>query len=188
MGVPCPWTRVGVPILGVLQYTLPFFADHHLLWFCRKYCQQKKSGSIWLLLAASKYSGWLAEPWSFFWIDLQLLIQEWCLWVDQAVTSDSTSVLPNNNNRPMICLATGFLALKWHQVWVTSSGIGYKWKQKEVEYSITPSCLWHISPKGMSCPARPHCSLLGKHLSKFYDYISLPVVYIALLNHMKASH
>ena len=76
----------------------------------------------------------------------------------------------------MICLATGFLALKWHQVWVTSSGIGYKWKQKEVEYSITPSCLWHISPKGMSCPARPHCSLLGKHLSKFYDYISLPVM------------
>jgi hypothetical protein len=41
------------------------------------------------LIAASAELRWLAEPSSFFWIGLLLLVHEWCLWVGQVATADS---------------------------------------------------------------------------------------------------
>jgi hypothetical protein len=40
------------------------------------------------LLAASLDLCWLSEPYSFFWIKLSLLINKWCLPVDQATPVD----------------------------------------------------------------------------------------------------
>jgi hypothetical protein len=41
------------------------------------------------LLATPADSGWLAEPHSFFWIKLLLLICEWRFWVNRATATDS---------------------------------------------------------------------------------------------------
>jgi hypothetical protein len=48
----------------------------------REKCTKKLVVVFWQLLATSSDSGRLAEPCDFFWIDLLLLIHEWCLQMD----------------------------------------------------------------------------------------------------------
>jgi hypothetical protein len=62
-----------------------------------KEMHQRTSCDNQWLLAASVASGWLAEPCSFFWLELLLLIGERCLWVDPATTADTDS---EDWNRP----------------------------------------------------------------------------------------
>ena len=44
------------------------------------------------LLLQHSFSGWLAEPCSFFWIERLWLTHECCLWVDQATAADLCEV------------------------------------------------------------------------------------------------
>jgi hypothetical protein len=50
---------------------------------------QKSSGGVLVSSCHFHRLSQLAEPCSFIWIDLLLLILKWCLPVDQAATADS---------------------------------------------------------------------------------------------------
>ena len=69
-------------------FALPFFAGQHLLWRCRKKCMEELLVIFQWLPVAPTDSSQLAEPRGFFWIELTLLIHEWCLWGDQAMAAD----------------------------------------------------------------------------------------------------
>jgi hypothetical protein len=109
-------------------FTVPLFAGHHLSWVHREKYTKELLVVFWQLLATSMGSGQLAEPHSFFWVYLHLLIHEWCLWVDQTTTADSCELncwYPDNEdwNWPpgTICkqVHTSFalLTFPFHHLW-----------------------------------------------------------------------
>jgi hypothetical protein len=68
-------------------FALPQFAGLHLSQLCRKKGIKELLVVFWQLLATLTDSGHLAEPGSFFWIKLPLLIHEWCFQVGQAAAA-----------------------------------------------------------------------------------------------------
>jgi hypothetical protein len=69
-------------------FALPLFADHSLSWLHWKKCTKELLVVFWQLPAASWDLGRMVEPHSLSWIELPLLIHEWCLQVDWATAAD----------------------------------------------------------------------------------------------------
>lgn len=113
---------------------LAFFSDHCLLWLRRQKTQQRiSSGNLAVSCCFCTDSGVLAEPWSFFWIEMPLLICEWCLQVDWAPAAESCDLnccYPDNKdgncpkelllNRPTPSFALLTLSL-YYLWWVAGS-------------------------------------------------------------------
>ena len=79
--------------VGCYWFALPFFVGQCLSWLHREKCTKKTSGGIWAASCHVCRFGSLAdscrvEPCGFFWVDLRLLIREWCLWTAAAAAAD----------------------------------------------------------------------------------------------------
>jgi len=69
---------------------LSFFTDHCLSWLCRKKSSRELlAETMQWLFAASWNPGQLEELSNFFWVELSLVIREWCLQVDGPTSADS---------------------------------------------------------------------------------------------------